>query len=94
MSKNKCTSNRRGIIYPATWGIQRCYQHNVCLRCEGAVMAANACTFLSLLLIYAISNVDFQTKTSKTHLFSTNNSPTAPRIAIHKRNLEYFAVVV
>ena len=57
-------------------------------------MAANACTFLSLLLIYAISNVDFQTKTSKTHLFSTNNSPTAPRIAIHKQNLEYFAVVV
>ena len=58
-------------------------------RCEGAVMAANARTFLSLLLIYAVSNVYFQTKTSE-----TNNSPTAPRIAIRERNLEYFAVVL
>ena len=63
-------------------------------RCEGAVMAANARTFLSLLLIYAVSNVYFQTKTSETHLFGTNNSPTAPRIAIRERNLEYFAVVL
>ena len=58
-------------------------------RCEGAVMAANARTFLSLLLIYAVSNVYFQTKTSE-----TNNSPTAPRIDIRERNLEYFAVVL
>ena len=63
-------------------------------RCEGAVMAANARTFLSLLLVYAVSNVYFQTKTSETHLFGTNNSPTAPRIAIRERNLEYFAVVL
>ena len=34
-------------------------------RCEGAVMAANARTFLSFLLIYAVSNIYFQTKTSK-----------------------------
>ena len=63
-------------------------------RCEGAVMAANARTFLSLLLIYVVSNIYFQTKTSETHLFGTNNSPAAPRIAIRERNLEYFAVVL
>ena len=57
-------------------------------------MAANAHTFLSLLLIYAVSNVYFQTKTSETHLFGMNNSPAAPRIAIRERNLEYFAVVL
>ena len=64
-------------------------------------MAANtdARIFLSLLLIYALSNVYFQTKTSETFiwyelLFRTNNSPAAPRIAIRERNLEYFAVVL
>ena len=64
--------------------------YHVKRRCEGA---ANARTFLTLLLIYAVSNVYFQTKTSKTHLFGTNNSPAAPRIAIGK-NLEYFAGVL
>ena len=34
-------------------------------------MAANARTFLSLSLIYAVSNVYFQTKTSETNLFGT-----------------------
>ena len=34
-------------------------------RCEGAVMAANARTFLSFLLIYAVSNIYFQTKLAK-----------------------------
>ena len=63
-------------------------------RCEGAVMAANARTFLSFLLIYTVSNIYFQKKTSETHLFGTNNSPAAPRIAIRERNLEYFAVVL
>jgi len=69
---------------------------------NGAVMAANANarTFFSLLLIYAVSNVYFQTKTSETfiwyeqRLFGTNNSPAALRIAIRERNLEYFAVVL
>jgi len=60
----------------------------------GAVMAANARTFLSLFLISAVNNVCFQTKTSETHLFDTNNSPAAPRIEIRERNLEYFAVVL
>jgi len=37
---------------------------------NGAVMAANANarTFFSLLLIYAVSNVYFQTKTSETFI--------------------------
>ena len=37
---------------------------------NGAVMAANASarTFFSLLLIYAVSNVYFQTKTSETFI--------------------------
>jgi len=69
---------------------------------NGAVMVANANarTFFSLLLIYAVSNIYFQTKTSETfiwyeqRLFGMNNSPAAPRIAIRKRNLEYFAVVL
>ena len=59
-----------------------------------AVMAVNARTFLSLLLIYAVSNVYFLTKTSETHLLGTNNSSAAPRIAIREQNLEYFAVVL
>ena len=65
-------------------------------------MAANvnARTFLSLFLIYAVSNVYFQTKTSETFiwykqlLFGTKNSPVAPRIVIRERNLEYFALVL
>ena len=57
------------------------------MKCEGAVMAANtnARTFLGLLLICAVSNVYFLTKTSET-------SPAAPRI--RERNLVYFAVVL
>ena len=61
---------------------------------------ANARTFLSLLLIYAVSNVYFQTKTSETVslyeqlLSGTNNSSAAPRTGIRERNLEYFAVVL
>ena len=53
-----------------------------------------------MLLIYAVSNVCFQTKTSETfiwyeqRLFGVNNSPSAPRIAIRERNQWYFAVVL
>ena len=65
------------------------------VKCQGAVMAANvnARTFLSLFLIYAVSNVYFQTKTSEISiwyeqlLFGTKSSPAAPRIVIRERNL-------
>ena len=64
------------------------------------VADANARTFLSMLLFYAVSNVCFQTKTSETfiwykhHLFGTDNPSAAPRIAICEWNLRYFGVVL
>ena len=64
----------------------------ISIKCEGAVMIAdaNARTFLSMLLFYAVSNVCFQTKTSETfiwykqRLFGTDNPSAAPRIAVRE----------